>query len=105
MVVVVCPRIFFFPADIFSRSTADGFINMIHQSVKRELLTGLEYLLIGVIAIGAVLRWFSEHSPLVQMLSWTTIAIMLGLLRFIILYASEWFRRDQWRSVSRRREW
>ena len=78
---------------------------MVHQSVKREIVTGLTYLLIGLVSIGAAFNWFADLEPLLFVLAWTAIAVGLSLVRFLLLFASEWFRRDQWRSVSRRRDW
>ena len=71
-------------------------------NTRRELLSGFQYLLIGLIALGATLRWFGHRSGAQQMLVWTIIALMLSLVRLIILSLSEWTRRNQWQSVSRR---
>jgi len=78
---------------------------MIHQSVKRELVTGITYLLIGLLALAAAFRWFGGEPPVIFLLAWIAVAVGLSLIRFLLLFASEWFRRDQWRSVSRRRDW
>ena len=69
---------------------------------KRELLTGLQYLLIGVIAEVATIRWFNHRTAYIQLLIWAGIAVGLGLVRFFVLSLSEWTRRNQWQSVSRR---
>lgn len=71
-------------------------------NTRRELLTGFQYLLIGIIAQGATLRWFGHRSSAQQMLAWTIIAVAVGLARFFVLSFSEWTRRNQWQSVSRR---
>jgi len=73
-----------------------------HTSNKRELLSGFQYLLIGIIAEGAVLRWFGHRPPMQQMLIWVAIAGGLSIARFLILALSEWTRRDDWQTVSRR---
>jgi len=73
-----------------------------HTSNKRELLSGIQHLLIGFVAEGAVIRWFSQRAPLQRLLIWVAIAGVLSILRFLILALSEWTRRDDWQSVSRR---
>lgn len=73
-----------------------------YTSNKRELLTGIQYLMIGIIAEGSVIRWFGQRSPLQRMLLWLAIAGALSVLRFFILALSEWTRKDDWQSVSRR---
>ena len=71
-------------------------------NTRRELLIGFQHLLIGLISLGATLRWFGQRSGAQQLLIWTIIALVLGLARLIVLSLSEWTRRDQWQSVSRR---
>lgn len=73
-----------------------------YTSNKRELLTGIQYLMIGIVAEGSVLRWFNQRPPLQQMLAWLAIAGALGVIRFLVLALSEWTRKDDWQSVSRR---
>jgi hypothetical protein len=73
-----------------------------HSSPKRELITGLQYLLIGFIALCIVFRWFSGRPPIQQMLVWVVMAAAMSFVRFIIIFFSEWMRRDQWKTVSRR---
>jgi hypothetical protein len=73
-----------------------------HTSNKRELLSGIQYLLIGMIAEGAVLRWFDQRSPMQRMLTWVAIAAGLSLARFLILAMAGWTRKDDWQTVSRR---
>ena len=71
-------------------------------SNKRELLTGIQYLLIGVIAECIVIRWFGQRPPVQRVLLWLAIAAALSIVRFLILSLSEWTRKDDWQSVSRR---
>jgi hypothetical protein len=71
-------------------------------NTRRELLTAFQYLLIGLIALGATQRWFGHRSGALQMLIWTGIAAVLSFARIVILSLSEWTRRNQWQSVSRR---
>lgn len=69
---------------------------------RHELFTGFQYLLIGIIAEAATLRWFGHRSAIQQLLVWTLIACVLILVRIFIVSLSEWTRRNQWQSVSRR---
>jgi hypothetical protein len=71
-------------------------------SNKRELLTGIQYLMIGIIAEGSVIKWFGHRSPIQRILVWLAIATVLSILRFLVLSLSEWTRKDDWQSVSRR---
>lgn len=71
-------------------------------SNKRELLTGIQYLLIGVIAECIVIRWFGQRPPTQRILLWLAFAGVLSIVRFFILSLSEWTRKDDWQSVSRR---
>ena len=73
-----------------------------YTSNKRELFTAIHYLMIGIIAEGSVLRWFKERPPAQQMLAWFVIALVLSIIRFLVLSLSEWTRKDDWQSVSRR---
>ncbi|HMV46749.1 MAG TPA: hypothetical protein PLD20_01680 [Blastocatellia bacterium] len=73
-----------------------------YTSNKRELLTGIQYLLIGVIAECIVIRWFGQRPPVQRVLLWLSVAAALGIVRFLILSLSEWTRKDDWQSVSRR---
>lgn len=73
-----------------------------YQSNKREFLSGLQYLLIGVIAESAVILWFSHRSPVQRLGIWAIIAIALGIVRLIVLSLSEWTRKKDWQSISRR---
>lgn len=73
-----------------------------YTSNKRELLTGIQYLMIGIIAEGVVIRWFSQRPPIQRILLWLAIATILSIVRFLILSLSEWTRKDDWQSVSRR---
>ncbi len=71
---------------------------------KRELFVGLQYLLIGIVAEIAVLRWFrrDDFDLATQVAAWCLVAIVLGLLRIIIIVLASQVRRDQWQSISRR---
>jgi NhaP-type Na+/H+ or K+/H+ antiporter len=74
-----------------------------NSNTRRELLTGLQYLLIGIIAEGAALRWFSQDGAAWQLLVWISIALGLSIVRFLVLFFSDWWRTDQGMSISRRR--
>lgn len=65
-------------------------------------MTALQYFLIGVIAEGSVIRWYSRNSAAEQMLIWMVIAFTLGVLRLVILFYAAWFRGAEWKSISRR---
>jgi hypothetical protein len=70
---------------------------------KQELFVGLQYLLIGIVAEIAVLRWFrrDDIDLATQVAAWCLIAVALGLVRFIIVVLASQ-RRDQWQTISRR---
>lgn len=75
---------------------------LMYSNSKRELLAGLQYLLIGLIAECSVILWF-DNRPLTQRLAiWTAIATALGIVRFVVLSFSEWTRKNDWQNVSRR---
>ena len=65
---------------------------------------GLQYLLIGIVAEIAVLRWFrrDEIDRATQVATWCLIVIALGLVRLIIIVLASQLRRDHWQSISRR---
>ena len=75
---------------------------------RREILVGLQYLLIGIIAEiaaeTAVGKLFRGERPdlLRQVVSWSLIAVALGLVRLAIIVLATVLRRDQWQSISRR---
>jgi cytochrome bd-type quinol oxidase subunit 2 len=69
-----------------------------------ELLTAFQYLLIGLIALGVVQRWFSQRPQWMQMLVWTLIMGGVSLLRLFILALSEWVQGNRWQTI-RRRNW
>ncbi|MGH9838748.1 MAG: hypothetical protein ACREEM_08190 [Blastocatellia bacterium] len=71
-------------------------------TTKRELLTALQYFLIGVIAQGVVLVWFNDRPIRQKMLVWIVVAIGISIARFLILGVSGLYKRNQWMSVSRR---
>jgi hypothetical protein len=72
------------------------------NETKRELFSGIQYLLIGISAEGIVLMWFDKGPPHLKMLVWAAAALTLSLLRFLILGLSSLFRRNQWTSISKR---
>lgn len=76
---------------------------MLHQSTKQELIAGLSYLLIGLVALGIVLTYAPDSGPGQTLGLWILAAIALTTARLLVIQARQWFRRDQWRSVSRRR--
>lgn len=71
---------------------------------KHELLVGIQYLLIGVIAELVTNRWWrQDRSDLIKQITiWASIAIALGLIRFVIIIIASLLRRDQWQTISRR---
>lgn len=70
---------------------------------KFELWTGLQYLVIGLVAEVAVIRWFRrDGDPFRQLAAWFVIASALSLIRFAILLLAGALRRDQWQTISRR---
>ncbi|MEK7833947.1 MAG: hypothetical protein AAB401_22860 [Acidobacteriota bacterium] len=73
-----------------------------YQSNKREFLSGLQYLLIGIIAESSVILWFSQRPPAQRLGIWAIIAVALGILRLIVLSLSEWTRKKDWQNISRR---
>jgi len=75
---------------------------LMYSNNIRELLTGLQYLLIGIIAESCVILWFSQRPPALQVAIWTGIAAMLSVVRFIILAFTDWTRKNDWQNVSRR---
>lgn len=72
--------------------------------VRREILVGLQYLLIGIVAELAVNRWFRRDGIdlIRQVVAWCSIAIALGVLRIAIIILANVLRRDQWQTISRR---
>jgi hypothetical protein len=74
------------------------------NETRRELLTGAQYFLIGIIAQVAVVRWGCERAlegP-AQLLLWITVFLGISLLRLFILSIANWTQRDRWRTISRR---
>lgn len=69
-----------------------------------ELLTAFQYLLIGLIALGVVQRWFSQQPQWMQLVVWASITGGLSLLRLFILALGEWVRGNRWQTI-RRRNW
>ncbi|HBK90309.1 MAG TPA: hypothetical protein DDZ68_01425 [Parvularcula sp.] len=71
-------------------------------STKRELTTGLQYLLMGIIAHGVVLTWFNDRPVRQKMLVWIAVALAVGVARFALLLLASSYKRSQWTSISRR---
>lgn len=71
---------------------------------KHEILTGLQYLIIGMIAEIAVALWVRREGGdlLRQIIAWFLIALALGLLRLGVIVLIGALRRDQWQTISRR---
>ena len=75
---------------------------------RREILTGLQYLLIGILAEilaeRTLTKWFPGERPdlLMKVIAWSLIACSLGLIRFVIIVLANMLRRDQWQTISRR---
>ena len=72
--------------------------------VTYEIWTGVQYLLIGIIAEIAVARWVRRDGGDVmrQVAAWFLIATALSLVRFAIIVIASLLRRDQWQTISRR---
>lgn len=73
----------------------------------REILTALQYLLIGLAALVMIQQWqqrYGQRSPLWEMAAWLIVAGGLSLLRIIIILFIEWVRGNRWQSI-RRRNW
>ena len=72
--------------------------------VTYEIWTGVQYLLIGIIAEIAVARWVRRDGGDVmkQVAAWFIIAAALSLVRFAIIVIASLLRRDQWQTISRR---
>jgi len=70
----------------------------------RELLTALQYLLIGLVSLVVVQQWFGQRSSLWQMVVWTILAGTLSLLRLILFALGEWVHGNKWQTI-RRRNW
>jgi hypothetical protein len=74
------------------------------NNTTREILTAFQYLLMGLIALGTVLRWYGSYPPYWQMIVWLIAAGGMSIIRIIILFATEWFRDSRWQTI-RRRNW
>jgi hypothetical protein len=75
---------------------------LMHSNTIRELLTALQYLLIGIIAESCVILWFDQKSIGQRLAIWAAIAASLSAIRFVVLAFSEWTRKNDWQNVSRR---
>ncbi len=70
----------------------------------REIMTALQYLLIGFLALIILQQWFGQRPQLWQLAAWIILAGGLSLLRIFILVLIEWVRGNRWQSI-RRRNW
>lgn len=70
----------------------------------REILTALQYLLIGLAALAIMQQWFSHWSAWGQMAVWTIITALFSLLRLVLFALSEWVQGNRWQTI-RRRNW
>lgn len=70
----------------------------------REILTALQYLLIGFVALVILQQWFNQRPVIWQLGLWIILAGGLSLLRIFILVFIEWVRGNRWQSI-RRRNW
>ncbi len=75
-----------------------------YNHTTREILTALQYLLIGFIALVILQHWFGQRPQIWQLGLWTILAGGLSLLRILILVFVEWVRGNRWQSI-RRRNW
>lgn len=73
-----------------------------YGSTKRELIVGLQYLLIGIIANGVVLTWFNDRPVRQKMFVWIAVALSIGLGRLTLLLLQNTYKRSKWTSISRR---
>jgi hypothetical protein len=73
-----------------------------HSDTRRELTTGLQYLMMGLIAECTVIRWFAHRAIPLRLLVWFGVFLLLGLFRFLVLFLTSWFQRDRWQRISRR---
>lgn len=70
---------------------------------KHEILTGIQYLIIGIIAEVAVARWVGRDGDVVkQVIAWFLVAATLTILRLAVIILVGALRRDQWQTISRR---
>jgi len=72
--------------------------------IRREIVTAAHYLLIGVIAGVAVIRWRSWlalEGPS-QLLLWLAVFVALTVIRLLIVLVISLARNDQWEKISRR---
>jgi hypothetical protein len=90
-----------FPDLLHTRLISSSIIIM-QTSSKRELMLGLQYLLIGFIAEGVVLTWFNGRPALQKMLIWLAAAVVLGVLRLVVLGLGGLYRRSHWGTISKR---
>jgi hypothetical protein len=72
------------------------------SNTKREILCGVQYVLIGIIAECSVLIWFDTRPVQHKLLAWLLVAISLSAARFVALGLSYAYRRNQWGTISKR---
>lgn len=65
-------------------------------------MTGLQYLMMGVIAECSVIKWFTHQTIPWRLLVWFGVFVTLSLLRFFVLFLTFWFQRDRWKRIHRR---
>ncbi len=75
-----------------------------YNHTTKELLTALQYLLIGLLALAIMQYWFSEWPLVRQMLAWAICAGALSLLRIFLFALHDWIRGNRWQTI-RRRNW
>ena len=75
-----------------------------YNHTTREILTALQYLLLGFVALAIVQQWFGQRPPLWQLGLWVILAGGFSLLRIFLLGFVEWVRGNRWQSI-RRRNW
>ena len=73
-----------------------------HSNTKRELTTGIQYLIIGLVAEAIVLYRFDMLPAMLKMALWGAAAFALGVLRFLLIFSIERFRRRQGMTITRR---
>lgn len=73
-----------------------------HSNTKRELTTGIQYLIIGLIAEAIVLYRFDMLPAMLKMALWGIAVFAMGVLRFLLIFSIERFRRRQGMTITRR---
>jgi len=73
-----------------------------YNGTKRDLLSGFQYLLIGIIAEGIVLTWYHDKPIQQQMLVWIVAAFAMSFARLAILGITGMLRRNNSTTISKR---